>query len=189
MRFLFLLILLLGSPVWADSETINPDSVSTPDQWNNVGGANKVVSVTDDVDANLIEEISQGQKQRFTMKDPENIGENDKIDSIVIYCRLKAPSGTGVVARVNHIVSSTTYGTSRSLAGSWVDYYDTYSQAPEGGDWSLGAINDLKIEADAVTIPVLKKASCTKMHVTVYYTPAAPVSRKRTYQQLMLMGE
>lgn len=189
MKKVIFLLLIFFPAAWGDSETLDPDHVSTPDQWTNVGGANKVASVTDDVDDNNIDEITQGEIQRFTLEDSGDIGSNDRIDSVVIYCRMTTPSGSGVVARVNHIVSSTVYGTGRTLTGTWTDYYDSYSQVPGGGDWSLDDINNLEIEVEAVTIPTLKRAKCTRMSVTVYYTPAPPAARRRLYQQLLLMGD
>jgi hypothetical protein len=189
MRYLFLVILIFHSAARGDSEILYVDSVSSPDQWDNVGGASKVASVSDDVDDNYIDETNQGEKQRFTVEDSEDIGPSDKIDSIVIHGRMKTPSGTGVVARVNHMVSSTTNGTSRTLAGTWTNYTDTYFTDPDGYDWSLSSINNLKVEAEAVTVPVLKRAHCTKIYVVVYYTPTAPSFRRRIYQQKMLMGD
>lgn len=191
MRYLFLIILLFCSTARGDSEILYANAISSPDQWANVGGANKVESVSDDVDDNYIDETTQGEKQRFTVEDAGDIGPFDIIDSIVVHSRMKTPSGTGVVARVNHIVSSTANGTGRSLTGSWINYTDTYSTDPDGSEWSLSSINNLKVEAEAVTIPVLKRAHCTKIYIVAYYTPvsAAPGYRRRIYQQQMLMGD
>ena len=189
MRYLYLTIMIFYSAARADSEILYAISVSSPDQWDNVGGANKVESVSDDVDDNYIDETTQSERQRFTVENPGDIGSLDIIDSIVIHSRMKTPSGTGVVARANHIVSSTASGTSRTLTGLWTDYTDSYSTDPDGYDWSLSSINDLKVEAEAVTVPILKRAHCTKIYVVVYYTPAAPVYRRKIYQQQMLMGD
>ncbi|UCE65313.1 MAG: hypothetical protein JSU85_10605 [Candidatus Zixiibacteriota bacterium] len=191
MRYLFLTLLIFYSAAQGDSEILYADSVSSPDQWINVGGASKVESVSDDVDGNYIDEITQGEKQRFTVEDAGDIGPLDIIDSIVIHSRFKTPSGTGVVARVNHIVSSTANGTSRTLTGSWANYTDTYSTDPDGGGWSLPSINNLKVEAETVTVPALKRAQCTRIYIVAYYTPvpAAPVYRRRIYQQQMLLGD
>jgi len=189
MRYVFLLILAFTAAVRAESEVLHADSVSSPDQWANVGGANKVESVSDDVDNNYIDETTQGEKQRFTLENAGDMGPNDIIDSVVIHSRMKTPSGTGIVARVNHIVSSTENGTDRTLATTYTNYSDAYSTDPDGNDWSLTNINNLKIEAEAVTIPTLKRAYCTKMYAIVYYTPATPTYRRRIYQQLMLAGD
>ncbi|UCC79004.1 MAG: hypothetical protein JSW64_12100 [Candidatus Zixiibacteriota bacterium] len=190
MRFIIPIILILASSVYGDSETLDPDSVSTPDQWANVGGANKVESVSDNVDDNYIDETTQGEKQRFTVENAGDIGPGDIIDSIVIHSRMKTPSGPGAEARVNHVVDSIAYGTTRALQGTYTNYSDTYSMNPEGGGWTLSDIDNLKVEADAVTIPILKRAFCTKIYVVVYYTPAAPAYyKRRIYQQSMLTGD
>jgi len=189
MKYLIQMLLIFTSAAWGNSEILYADLVTAPDQWANVGGANKVESVSDDVDDNYIDETAQGEKQRFTVEDAGDIGSFDIVDSIVVHSRMKTPSGTGVVARINHIVSSSANGTSRTLSGAWTDYTDTYSTDPDGNDWSLTSINNLKIEAEAVTIPILKRAHCTRMYVVVYYTPASPAYRRRICQQQMLMGD
>ncbi len=189
MKKFLLIILIAASAVRGESETLYCDSISSPDQWTNFGGADKVESVSDMVDNNFIDEMTQGEIQRFTLQDPDGIGQYDQIDSIIVKSRMYTPSGTGTVARVNHIVSSTAYGTNRSLAGTWTDYQDAYSTDPDGGDWSLGDIINLKIEAEAVTLPILKRARSTRMYVVVFYTSFTSAYRRRINQQLMLMGD
>ena len=191
MRYLFLILLVFYSVARGDSEILYADSVSLPDQWDNYGGANKVESVSDDVDDNYIDETTQGEKQRFTVENAGDIGPLDIIDSIVVHSRMKTPSDPGTVARINHIVSSTANGTGRTLTGSWINYTDTYSTDPDGNGWSLTSINNLKVEAEAVTIPILKRAHCTRIYIVAYYTPvsAAPGYRRRIYQQQMLLGD
>jgi len=184
-----LLFLLFASIVRGDTETLYCDTVSSPDQWTNFGGADKATSVSDTIDDNFIDETTQGQIQRFTLVNPANIDETDRIDSIIVRCRLMTPSGAGVVARANHIVSSTAYGTNRNLTSSWADYQEAYSTDPAGNDWTLSNINSLKIEAEAVTIPILKRARCTRIFVEVYFTPVPAAPRRRIYQQYLLMGE
>jgi len=179
MKRLVFILLLLCLPVWcgtawADSENIEPEATGTPDDWYNAGGANKVASVTDDVDDNRIFEDRAGKKQRFSMANPTEIGGDDTIDSVVTHWRGKdSGTGTNNVQMHQYVGLQSNDGTDVELTTSYADYTDKFALTPDGGAWTLYDINSLRLEAHCTAIGVLKTVSVTKIYATIWYTPAA----------------
>lgn len=175
MKRLILILTLILSPAmaWGDSETIEPEAVGSPDEWDNSGGANKTASVTDDVDGNYILEVTDEQMQRFRNSDPSGIDPEDDIDSVKTFWRAQDNgSGNNRVQIHQYVGANSNDGANIALTASWADYEDNFALAPDGGAWTLSDVNDMFIEAHCTAIGGLRQVQVTKIYHIVYYTPA-----------------
>jgi hypothetical protein len=168
-----LIILLLPVMAWAETEDLECATTTTPDDWTNEGGANKVASVSDAVDANYIWESTDEEQQKFRVEQTSDIGESDVIDSVKTMWRGQ-DNGTGAnkVTIHQYVGVNSNDGSDINLSTSWTDYEDNFALAPAGGSWTLAEVDSLDLQAHCTAVGALKQVRVTRLYARVYYTPA-----------------
>ena len=157
-------------------ENINPDATSNPNQWFNIGGANKVASVTDAIDANYIIESTLNEIQRFTLVNPAGIGPADKINSVKTFFRAQETDATeklNLKIRSSQVIgiNKNTDAADTNLSRRWVNYNgDTFIEKPGGGGWDLAALNSLEIEIKCTAVESFQSVKVTRFYAVIDYT-------------------
>ena len=152
------------------------DAVTGFNQWDNFGGASKVASITDAVDANYIFEVTNAQAQQFFFAN-QGIPANAIIDSIKVESRAQRTSGGPTTRFLHRIMKdsvTTQYcdGTQKTLTTSWVAYADGFKGFVSGG----GACNNLFTRArlDSLNVRFIKNTGnevrVTRSVIYICYT-------------------
>lgn len=151
-------------------DSITVRIVDVPDHWTNVGGADKVASVTDGTDGNYINEVNADSSQRFLLVDP---GADILIDSVKLEGRMqKTGASTVTIALVDSSNGTVRDGTSNSMTTSWAAYNEVYTTRPGGGPFTLANLDEIAIGVKAPALPGLHNARCTKLDFIAYMSAA-----------------
>jgi hypothetical protein len=166
--------------VTQDSIAIS-DTVLTENQWTNVGGASKVASITDAVDANSVTEVTQGQVQRFTFAN-QSLPAGAIIDSIRVESRGKeydaAPTSPNKYGHRLRMDGNTNYCDGPTLTGftsSYVTYANKFTGSPSGagvcyGIWSAPRLDSSNLQFNATFIGTGDTIFCTFAKIYICYT-------------------
>lgn len=163
---------------------IEADATGSPDNWSNIGGANKVASVTDFIDDNYITTSAATGKQRFTLGNPSGIDGGDQIDSVeTFWWGRDNGSGNNRVQMHQYVGANSNDGANVSLTESFVGYTDVFTLAPDGGAWTLTDLNDLQIEAHCTAIGAFRSVDVAKIYLIVYFTEAGAPAEQTSYRR------
>lgn len=123
-----------------------PASVGTYSEWNNIGGAaNKVVAVTDDNDATLLQTATLGSRQLF------NITNVSGLVGTIFGVQLENTIKINDIGQREVVIiarqGSTDYdfGSPFTVANTSPEtYFETFETPPAGGSWDIGTLNALQ---------------------------------------------
>jgi hypothetical protein len=179
-RILFLFIFLLACSAQAGSEIIYPESVGTLDEWTNVGGADKIASLTDADDASYINSSngSTNDTQEVNVSDLTVAEGADVIDSVRVFWRT---SENGIVAAMEGrasimIGSDVLNGTTRSFSGTGiiVEYTESFTSPPGSrGTWDIVEVDSLVTRLAVTTASAGDHVRVYKMYIEVFFTSAS----------------
>jgi hypothetical protein len=168
------------------TETLSISATSSPDNWTNTGGADKVASVAlpDDGDTSYISSgTTSGTEQQFAVANTTDaIAPNASMTSVTITCRAKKTSVFTVGIIASCILSgNTSTGSTHTLSTGYQDFTDTFTTKPGGGAWT-------KADVDAIEVKVKNSAArdvlCTSVSLAVNYTLVA-AQRRRSHMMQM----
>jgi hypothetical protein len=158
------------------TENLAATAVGNYDQWENVGGADKVASVAlpDDGIATNLRTYFNGYRQSFTLA-TSSIPAGSTINSVSVRSRLGTYEGSDVDStRVFLRLGGTNADTSARTCQAWVGglqpgyvYIDEISR-PGGGSWTLSDLATL--EVGVACEPGSNWAGVTTLYVIVDYT-------------------
>ena len=168
---LILAVLLSPLLVWADTEDIECDGTTPPNDWFNQGGLDKCDNVSDEVDNNFIYANVDETKQRLTMANPTVVTGDDTIDSVKIMWRgIDDGTGPNNAQMHQYVDANSNDGADVSLTTSWVDYEDNFALAPDGSSWDMTDLNDLQLEAHCTSLGGGHLVGVTRLYARIYYT-------------------
>jgi hypothetical protein len=156
------------------TEILECDATGSPDQWTNQGGANKVVSVSDGVDANYVFESVDEERQRFTLANSTDINESDTINTVSTMWRAQdTGSGNNRVHAHQFVGAESNDSGEISLDTSWTDYQNDFDLAPDATSWTLTDLNNLQLEVHCSAIGASREVQVTRLYVSIDYTPVS----------------
>ena len=171
-------LILLTSTAWADTETIIPDGVVTPDDWANFGGANKVTSVTDTDDGTYIVEVTDEDNQMFTLSNTTfDVGVTVDSFRVISTCQDNGSGANKVQLVAFTDASNYCLGANQNCGTNPTTTIDSHLGAPNGANSCGGVLtksvmDNLQIRVDATAIGNSREVRILKIEVIVFFTPA-----------------
>lgn len=152
------------------TEVLAASAVSGANNWNNSGGANRVVSVAlpDDDDTTYISSPNvAGTQQQYAVANPAVVGGSDTINSVTIKARTKGFSNTVTFNLVGVLGASNTPTAHNAANAVYGDFTNVMATKPGGGAWTLTDLQNLEIYIENTQARVMR---CTSLSVIVDYT-------------------
>ena len=180
-----------------DSITVSDTSTGAENTWTNVGGADKMASLSDAVDNNYIKTATSGV-QRMIFGN-QSLVAGAVIDSIRVETRGKEFDAGSSNNRYRHRLrmdGNTNFCDGAVLASftsTYTNYFDRFINSPTAagtcaGTWSLARIDSINLQLNP-TVATNDSVFCTYMDVQMCYHTASGVKRRRRLLQSVAPSE
>ncbi len=187
-----------GQPT-TDTVGALPDQEGALQEFINVGGADKITSISDDVDANYMMEDAQNQQQEVQFAAISEPGDFSQYDSISVIFRAKKDALGGGRTRIRTQLQDSTDITkecndvySNINQTAFVDFEPlTVSGLPSGTDACEGSIttagiNTLEAKFTVLNLPSGKEVWVTSVDLIICYTMAGDEQNFRKIRMIKM---